>query len=183
MGYPECKHSIWLPPEIIKSATIVDEQCPKCGPGFKKIKFHLKSTQHLSALDIRNVFDRDYITCLVCDLNLQELCNISKDSVKLNVNTSLRTNNSSNVATNNNNNARQSNNTSSRNSSSNRNTAPTTTYVNPNSRASWTNTSNSFREPQPPPPPRNQPNNRKRPATDTNDDIVYCQKCKEPARK
>lgn len=85
LGYPDCKNSIWLPSSIIKEVTVTSDVCSRCGPGYKKLKFRLKSIRHISVLNQRNFAADDaltYTTCIACDSSFQELCDISQPQVK-----------------------------------------------------------------------------------------------------
>lgn len=82
-GYPDCKHSVWLRNNVIKEATRTDTVCSKCGPGYWKIKFTLKSVCHVIGLNQQYVGDDGltYITCIACDTALQDVLDINKQSV------------------------------------------------------------------------------------------------------
>lgn len=85
-GYPECKHSIWLSNNLLKEVAATDTVCHKCGQGYKKLKFTLKSVRHAVSLNQILIADDGvtYISCIACDTALQELLDISKDSVMKN---------------------------------------------------------------------------------------------------
>ena len=177
LGYPQCKNSIWLPSEIVKDVSTTNEDCPNCGNGFKKLKIRLKSMQHLSMLDIRNVVDADYVSCLVCDVNFQELCRIPKDAVrKVSTAAVQRTANTSI-------NSVPVSRTNVRNSDANPPSLNTSTYVNPNNRtfSRTNNRDNSFSVPNVPSRPPNVPHPSS--AANTSADPVRCPKCNAVAKK
>lgn len=78
LGYPDCRNSYWLPNSIIKEISVLPDECPRCGAGYRKVKLRLKSVRHTWSLIQRNLADDGvtYVTCIVCDSSLQELCDI-----------------------------------------------------------------------------------------------------------
>lgn len=96
-GYPDCRNSYWLPSSVIRSVSVLDVDCPNCGPGYKKLKIVLKSIRHVTMLNQRYVNHDDdglisYCSCIFCDRNLQDLCDISI----MRPSAQLQTNNNSN---------------------------------------------------------------------------------------
>lgn len=78
-GFPDCRNSYWLPSNVVRKVTVLDADCPNCGPGYKKLQFDMKSVRHVCLLNPRYVSEDglSYCSCIVCDRSLQELCDIS----------------------------------------------------------------------------------------------------------
>jgi DNA topoisomerase III len=79
LAFPDCKNTIWLA-DMIREVTATSEVCPKCGPGFRKLKFKFKQ-QHTLAL-LGSDSPTHYTACLVCDGKLRDLLNINVEQVK-----------------------------------------------------------------------------------------------------
>lgn len=75
-GYPECRHSIWLPMDTIREAHVTDTPCTRCGTDTMKICFKFRRMQQMCLLNSANIEGLNYTSCLVCDNSLRELLDI-----------------------------------------------------------------------------------------------------------
>lgn len=79
-GYPACRNTIWLS-DMIRTITVSDEHCLRCGPDFKKVTIKFKQ---ISSLAVLNCNSNEYTSCLACDERLQNLLDINSDSFRRN---------------------------------------------------------------------------------------------------
>jgi DNA topoisomerase III len=85
LGYPECRHSIFL--NDVKEITAVDEVCLNCRSTNKKVKLKFNQISMLGFMNENpnySKIDRNYfISCLVCDENLRRVLKIPVENVKI----------------------------------------------------------------------------------------------------
>uniref|UniRef100_A0A1B0A940 DNA topoisomerase n=1 Tax=Glossina pallidipes TaxID=7398 RepID=A0A1B0A940_GLOPL len=77
LNYPDCKNVIWLSDECTEPK-ILEENCSKCGTGFKLLKFKFSNQYHKTIFSTPNGW---YKTCLHCDVNFRETFNINLDCI------------------------------------------------------------------------------------------------------
>lgn len=90
LGRPECNHAIWLADEI-KEIKVHDDECNKCRNGNKKVVIKFKSSNLLGMLNASCIDDNDrtYVSCILCDQNLQQVLEINQMSLRGDQNTSV----------------------------------------------------------------------------------------------
>lgn len=79
-GYPACRNTIWMA-DMIRTITVSDEHCLRCGPDFKKVAIKFKQ---MSSLAVLNSNSDEYTSCLACDERLQNLLDINADAFRRN---------------------------------------------------------------------------------------------------
>lgn len=76
-GYPECRHSIWLPMDIIREAIVTDTACQRCGTDTMKICLTFRRMQQMCLLNSAYMDGLNYTSCIICDNSLRDLLDIN----------------------------------------------------------------------------------------------------------
>lgn len=165
LGRPECNHAIWLADEI-KEIKVHEQDCNSCHNGNKKIIIKFKNNNLLGMLNASLIDDNDrtYVSCILCDNNLQQVLEINQSTLRGDQYTTT-----------------------------NRSQTTNTNYASQNTVRANTNTQSQTRSNanRPPVLPNPRPNSNQRPNTNTNPNQnpntgngnVKCSGCNQPAMK
>lgn len=82
VGKPACNHVLWIN-DLIKEIEVLDEECPRCRGGTKRVKIKFKRMSVLSLLDSANATDDNYyVSCIRCDSSLKTVLDIDNSSLR-----------------------------------------------------------------------------------------------------